>query len=293
MLTQCERHGLHYDPSLAAGCVLCRREPYGLGAPAAPRFLRVVLLALALGSGGLLSLWLKNRPNVQSARGREVIAIRPIQANPALRDGTNQGATAASTVWVNSTERAANPAATAPVIDDYTEGRVTVNTNTEEYTISGDTADELVRSMDRAGPMDQPIGRRSGHTQWHVDYHYRYERSAQGCRTRPVSTQVNISYEMPHWATETNARPSLQTEWDRYLAALWVHEQGHGDHGIQAANDIKAELEALPPEADCEAAGARANAVAHEIRERYAQIDVDYDRQTKGGKTQGARFENR
>jgi predicted secreted Zn-dependent protease len=85
----------------------------------------------------------------------------------------------------------------------------------------------------------------------------------------------------------------LQTEWDRFIGALWVHERGHAEHGIRAANDIKAKLEGLPPEANCEAAGARANAAAQEILAQYAGIDVDYDRQTEGGKTQGASLENR
>jgi hypothetical protein len=45
---------------------------------------------------------------------------------------------------------------------------------------------------------------------------------------------------------------------EAYRAALWVDEHGYGEHGIQAATEIKTELEGLPPEADCEAAGARA-----------------------------------
>jgi predicted secreted Zn-dependent protease len=209
-----------------------------------------------------------------------------------LQQGAQRGATAASTVGVTSTERGAPPG-TAPVTGDDSEASIAVRTNTEEYTISGDSAAELLRSIDRVGPLGQQAERRAGHTDWHVDYHYRYDRSAEGCRTRPVSAEVNISYEMPHWATEPVARLSLQTEWNRFIAALWVHERGHGEHGIRAANDIKAELEGLPPQPDCETAGARANAIAQEILKRYEQIEVDYDRQTEYGKAQGATLENR
>jgi predicted secreted Zn-dependent protease len=176
----------------------------------------------------------------------------------------------------------------APVSDDQREGRVTVNMNTVEYTISGDTASELLRSMDRAAPLNERGEHHAGHTEWHVSYQYGYERSDQGCSTRPVSAEVNVMFDMPHWAYAPGAGVSLLSEWDHFISALWVHERGHAEHGIRAANDIKAELEGLPPEADCEAASTHAKAVAQEILRRYGDIDVNYDRETEGGNTQGA-----
>jgi predicted secreted Zn-dependent protease len=252
-------------------------------------------LALVLAIGlGLITLWLKKRPQPQSTRETGVTLITPIQADSTLQEEEKRRIMTASTGWVNATEPGAALGTMAvPVPDDQREGRVTVNINTVEYTISGDTALELLRSMDRAAPLNERSEHHAGHTEWHVSYHYGCERSNQGCRTRPVSAEVNVTFDMPHWANAPGAVVSLQTEWDRFISALWVHERGHAEHGIQAANDIKTELEGLPPAADCEAAGTHAKAVAQEILRRYVDTDVNYDRETEGGKTQGAWLERR
>ena len=288
---RCERHGLHYDPSLAAGCIVCRREQHGDDVAGARRPLLLVLLALAVALG-LVTPWLKSRPKLQTTREPGVTAITPIEVDSTLPEREDNGATAAPTALMNPTEHRATTGMAARVTDDV-EGRVIVNTNTEEYTISGDTVPELLRSIGRAAPLGQGAQRHAGLTEWRVSYHWRYERNGQGCRTRPVSTEVNITYQIPHWANAPAAVLSLQTKWNGFIAALWVHEKGHAEHGIQAAHDIQTGLEGLPAEPDCEAASARATAVAQEILKRYADIDVDYDRQTEGGRTQGAWLEYR
>jgi predicted secreted Zn-dependent protease len=269
---------------------LCRRDQHDKDVASARRVGRLVLMAPAIVLG-LLTLLLASRSHLRKARDLDVMATAPATSGSPLQDDATGGAKAASTVWMNPAQHGPTPDSPAMVVGNP-EGRVAVTTSTEEYTVSGDSVREILGSIDRVAPLGQGAKRHAGYTDWHVDYHYSYERSYQGCRARPVSTDVKITYQMPHWATEPAARDSLRIEWNRFIAALWVHEKGHGEHGVLAAQEIKAKLEGLPPEKDCEAADTRARAVAQEVLRRYADADVDYDRQTEGGRMQGARLSN-
>lgn len=58
-VAKCKAHGLHYDPELTAGCVLCRKE--GLDAAPRTRPQLIVLLLAILGMVVLLSRFFDNR----------------------------------------------------------------------------------------------------------------------------------------------------------------------------------------------------------------------------------------
>jgi len=72
------------------------------------------------------------------------------------------------------------------------------------------------------------------------------------------------------------------------MAALRLHEDGHRDHGLQAAQTILEVLQSF--HASCETFEADANQAALNIIQHYAQQDRDYDARTQHGRTQGAVF---
>ena len=85
-------------------------------------------------------------------------------------------------------------------------------------------------------------------------------------------------------------RPEPGEQWARYIAALELHEQGHRRHGVDAANEVDRAIAAMPPAGSCDALGKNANALGMSILRKYNQLDLDYDRDTGHGATQGARF---
>jgi predicted secreted Zn-dependent protease len=165
------------------------------------------------------------------------------------------------------------------------------NIRYQYYSIRGTTAAELRAQMEQRGPVDRMERRRyDARTDWMLRWSYRYVRTGNQCTLRSITSQVNVTLIYPKWQPQSNVSRSLLTDWNRYITALQVHEEGHKDHGIAAGRDIVKKLSQLPPYPSCQELGKAANALAQSISKSYNQRDVDYDSTTRHGYTQGAVF---
>jgi predicted secreted Zn-dependent protease len=167
--------------------------------------------------------------------------------------------------------------------------RVAVSVVHDDYKITGNTAAGLRQQMNADGPLDHDK-HFDAHTEWNVRWTYPFDRSGGGCSTGPVTVTLTITYHFPEWGDESDGSRPLIDKWHKYLQALETHEDGHAEHGREAADDIIGELSGLPPADACPTMDGIANAKAQAIIGRYAAEDVDYDRDTNHGATQGATF---
>lgn len=171
-----------------------------------------------------------------------------------------------------------------------TRAEVTLREDTRHYTIRGATAAELRGEMDAKGPRGGDGRRYDGYTRWHVAWRYRYRTQGGQCFIDRVATTVDVTFTMPQWANEGFGSTELRRRWRQYLVALQQHENGHRRHGVEAAGEIDRGIAGLAPRASCESLGAAADALGHQVIRQYNQRDLDYDRTTDHGRTQGARF---
>lgn len=129
-----------------------------------------------------------------------------------------------------------------------------ISERVETYPINATTIDGLIRQM-RA---EEPKGYWA-QTRWFV-------RWSGGC-----AVEVDVIYRMPEHENPTamppDVRQKFETMWDR----LMDHERQHGQHGIRAGQEIHL--------AKC--------AGAHDIIKKYNQADLDYDRRTDHGSSEG------
>ncbi len=167
---------------------------------------------------------------------------------------------------------------------------VTLSDQVEHYDISGSTPADLRREMSAKGPQGAGGRRFDGYTRWHVSWRYQYSNKTGGCAIASVTTSAKVTITLPRWTNEGSAGGSTRQQWARYLATLEEHEQGHRRNGIDAANEVDRAIAAMPPAGSCDALGANANALGMSILQKYNQRDLDYDRDTNHGATQGARF---
>ena len=159
----------------------------------------------------------------------------------------------------------------------------------ETYDVSGDTAQELRRDLNRRGPLSH--GKRyDARTDWHVKWRFDFERGQDGCRVVRPRVDLDVVIILPRWRQAAGAERQLVERWEAYLEALGAHEDGHRDVGQSAADEIRETLEELRAARDCSKAEQRANGLGHEIIERHNRRDERYDEQTRHGATQGARF---
>ena len=132
-----------------------------------------------------------------------------------------------------------------------------VSTKTIYYEVYASTSQQLKSQMRLHGPKGF-----WAYARWYV-------RWTSKCRL-----SVEITYTMPKWVNKASAPKALQRRWERMIKKLWLHERGHGRHGIMAAKEI-------------ECVGCRH---AKRIARKWAEQDKIYDRRTKHGRTQGVRL---
>jgi predicted secreted Zn-dependent protease len=175
---------------------------------------------------------------------------------------------------------------TAPALAE-----VQTSNQVEHYEIRGTSAAQLRAEMSARGPTGPSGGRRfDGYTRWNVSWRYTFKSGGGQCTIDRVTTEVKVTTTLPRWADEARADNPLRDQWRRYLAALTQHEDGHAQNGLGAARDIDAGIARLPAEPNCGAMGERANAAGQAVLRQYNQRDLDYDRETGHGRSQGAVF---
>jgi predicted secreted Zn-dependent protease len=163
------------------------------------------------------------------------------------------------------------------------------NAQTTYYDVVGSNANALRRQMNAKGPPEG--GKRfDAHTEWNVRWNYRYRPTASGCELAGVNVSVSGTILLPRWIHANDVPKVLVQDWDKYLAALKLHEEGHYAHGESAARDIEAMARSFHGSGDCATVVSEFNAQARSIIERYKALDAAYDQETDHGRTQGAQF---
>lgn len=181
----------------------------------------------------------------------------------------------------------------SPPQDEFDAGElpseVSVEIKHENYLIRGASAEALRDDLARLGPKDQD-GNHHAYTRWSLRWSYPYERRAGRCATGPVKVSVTVTFTYPEWNPPAEAPTELVERWNGYKTALERHENGHKEHGLGAARDVRKKLESLGDEPDCDSMNREANAQASRIVDDYKAKDKAYDKTTRHGATQGARF---
>lgn len=102
------------------------------------------------------------------------------------------------------------------------EAKPKVSVVEKTYAVDATTASALVKQMGQRGPNGF-----WAYTDWYVNW------------TGSCDLSVKITYTMPKHKNEAKLDPALRENWKTFLAALRKHEEKHGAHGIQAAQEIE------------------------------------------------------
>ena len=158
------------------------------------------------------------------------------------------------------------------------------------YAVHAQPEQSLRQALDAASPITQGGQRRfHGYTRWNVRWSFRWWREASGrCRITEVTTRLASEVQLPELRDGT---PAQRQAFDRYLAALSRHEQGHVRIGQEAARAIDQGIAALPEAPDCDALERDANALGHRLLDAHTERERQYDQTTGHGATQGARVD--
>ncbi len=180
-------------------------------------------------------------------------------------------------VWAGAT---CEPLGAEPVISEVV----------QHYRITGNTAQDLRWEMNQKGPGGENGKRFDAYTGWRVNWNYRWWENSDICRLTSVTTRVRVTFTLPAWQNYSSADPGLKQKWNRYYKALYEHEKGHRDFGIQAAREIERSILNVSSRKNCDLLERDANAAAEATLDRYIILEKQYDVRTAHGAKTGAIF---
>lgn len=127
-------------------------------------------------------------------------------------------------------------------------------------------------------------------TTWNVKWHYGYDRGPQTCSAESFKTSIDITFRFPKWVRDDGASQSLVDKWDCYMKNLVMHENGHRDMAVEAAEELARAVAAMPPASSCSELDRRVRALHKERMQKLNADEKKYDADTNHGHTQGAVF---
>lgn len=182
---------------------------------------------------------------------------------------------------------ATRPAPGAPPAVDL-DPAVTESLEVQPYPVSGQDPGAIRRSIDAARPAaDDDREHYDAVTVWVVSWHYNYARGPNGCGPADPAVRLALRMQLPALG---DAPAAARAPFDRYLAALRVHEEGHVRLDRAVANTVAALVRDFPPRADCETLARELNRAAGRALEDGRAQNRAYDARTQHGVAQGARF---
>jgi predicted secreted Zn-dependent protease len=128
------------------------------------------------------------------------------------------------------------------------------------------------------------------HTNWHVNWKYRYQQ-AGGCGFISFRVDVTATIRMPRWVDRDRATPQDRATWDKFKAAMELHEDGHREHGIRAGREIARQVQGMGVRSNCAQLEGDVAAIGARVIATFNAADIEYDRVTRHGFEQGGKLE--
>jgi len=127
-------------------------------------------------------------------------------------------------------------------------------------------------------------------TNWKMSWDYGYHRSSQACTANSFTVTVDVVFNLPKWVPNGKAPAELVEKWNGYMEKLIMHEKGHRDRAVEAANVLTKSVYDLPPADSCGVLDREINDLIRAQRSKLIKEQEMYDEVTKHGATQGAVF---
>lgn len=184
------------------------------------------------------------------------------------------------------------------------------------YDVHGNTTQDLIFDLkdNPVGPKDSWGHRGAAITLCQVRFSLKGEQNMRGkparcsctAQVKEILLDSKIEITMPRWVERKNASSDCQDKWDIFLEATRHHEKGHVDICKEGVETIKKRLDKASGEKvkksarECEAAcksawGELKNKMEQIYKKNFNKLQqrqIDYDKKTQHGQTQGGNLES-
>jgi len=129
----------------------------------------------------------------------------------------------------------------------------------------------------------------AGQLRWSLHWDTRSTADSSGCKVVEANVYLQTTMLTPMWAPPAYTKQTVVAEWERFLHALEVHEQGHRRIAVTGATRVwQAIMGVTAP--SCELIAGLVQAVAQPLVADLRRAEERYDIDTQHGETQGALF---
>jgi len=154
-----------------------------------------------------------------------------------------------------------------------------LETEIEWFPIRGLTRSEMRLAKEQNGPYNEIVSRKVwGQCGWRLRWKMDHAREAGSCAVKGVAIEVSSRMWLPKWEDEGRATPELRAQWHDFTRRLRIHEDGHKNNGVAAAQAVARGMRGLPAYPDCESLDREIRRVADRVISEYRNLDRAFDR---------------
>ncbi|MBZ9674769.1 DUF922 domain-containing protein [Mesorhizobium sp. ES1-1] len=157
------------------------------------------------------------------------------------------------------------------------DARLRVTQKTEYFAVSGTSIPQLYENLRRAHPSFD------AETHWDASVNHTWRKLGKRCSMTSVDVSLKLVVLLPKLATEVS--PEIRAKWERFLAGVIVHENGHVKLYKSTARDLDRSLSTLSR--PCDIFLRDAAAVTQDGYNKMQKTNDDYDAETDNGVKQG------
>ena len=164
----------------------------------------------------------------------------------------------------------------------------------KHYAIHGVTGLQIIRGLLCSPLREKGRLKAAALTRWRFTWTPKFTNGVSA-----VSINVEISVTYPRWLPKPLSsrilllrwyRYQLLREWRRYLGVTRAHENHHVQISLDAAQEMKKQIEALPSRSSDSDTAFAVPGVCHALIREVNERNTRYDLDTRHGINEGARF---
>jgi len=167
--------------------------------------------------------------------------------------------------------------------------RPTITYDTAYYDLAGLTKEEIRANKAQARKGSFFEGHDAATTA-EININFKRRQRTNRCETVMDQFDLGLTYTYPRLTSLPNISQELASQWNQFIAALKVHEEGHAKIEVERAGLMLKELQNLPTYVTCEEFDRAYNAMASAHEDQTKLIEAQYDKDTQSGRLQGVSF---
>jgi len=155
----------------------------------------------------------------------------------------------------------------------------------EYYFVNPNTRADILTSLKENSPIHGGGRTMYGSSNSDVEWNFKWKHNSQVCWITSVSTNVTTTYTLPKLV---KGGSDIDSFWDNWYPNLLIHEKGHHQLAVDAAEEIEGNIRKMPSYLTCDLLEENANNIALKSISKLRRLHKDYDIRTNHGETQGA-----